>query len=189
MIDGDFEDAVNFVLAREGGFVDSPNDAGGATNFGISLRFLQSISPERLRKYGIFGDPTVDDIRLLTREKAKEIYRGEFWELADFTGIALWTLRRYVFDMAVHHGIGQAIKILQRAVWAAMGMYGAIADDGILGVKTLSKVNSLCSTTYFREKLIAAICAERAGFFRLLTEIRPKDRENLHGWLERCYTF
>ena len=33
----DFNDAIPTVLRHEGGFVDSPNDPGGATNFGVSL--------------------------------------------------------------------------------------------------------------------------------------------------------
>lgn len=188
MIDGDFEDAVNFVLAREGGFVDSPNDSGGVTNMGISLRFLQLISSDRLRKYGIFGDPTIDDIKLLTVEKVKEIYRGEFWDAANFGALGYWKLRRYVFDMAVNHGINQAIKILQRATWGAAEMYGYVQDDGILGAKTIQCVNNLCDPRLCG-MIIAAICSERAGFYRLLAQIRPKDKENLHGWLERCYTF
>jgi len=189
MNDGEFEDAVNFVLAKEGGFVNTPNDSGGATNFGISLRFLQSISQERLRKYGIFCEPTIHDIEMLTLEKAKEIYKGEFWDVTDFAAIGYWKLRRYVFDMAVNHGVNQAVKILQRATWGATEMYGLLADDGIMGKKTLARVNTMCGTPLFRDRLISSICTERAGFYRMLAEIRPKDRENLHGWLGRCYTF
>ena len=39
----DFKQAIAKVLKNEGGYVDNPNDLGGTTNFGISLRFLQSI--------------------------------------------------------------------------------------------------------------------------------------------------
>ena len=34
-----FELAIPIVLKHEGGFADNPADPGGATNFGISLRF------------------------------------------------------------------------------------------------------------------------------------------------------
>lgn len=36
-----FEDFVKVILKHEGGYVDHPNDPGGATKYGISLRFLQ----------------------------------------------------------------------------------------------------------------------------------------------------
>jgi lysozyme family protein len=36
----DFNQAVKVILQHEGGYVDNPNDPGGATNYGISLRFL-----------------------------------------------------------------------------------------------------------------------------------------------------
>ena len=65
----DFEQAINFVLKNEGGLEENPNDPGGITNHGISLRFLKSIKP----------DASEEDIRNLTVNQAKTIYYDHFW--------------------------------------------------------------------------------------------------------------
>jgi lysozyme family protein len=180
----DFSFAIDFVLKNEGGFNDSPNDTGGATNFGISLRFLRSLTVEKLRKYGIFHAPEilgVSDIQALTQDQAVKIYHDEFWTLIDFTLINSQRIANYLFDMTVMHGLNQAIKILQRATWAVY-LNPFLPDDGFYGEKTLAEVNQTNVNL-----LCIALSAERAGFVRLLAAINPKDRENLHGWLNRCY--
>jgi lysozyme family protein len=182
-----FDSAVIAVLEAEGGYSNRPSDSGGATNFGISLRFLREIPAERLRKYGIFEPLDDNTIKNLTQAQAVMIYRHEFWEAAHIDQLVDFVVAGYVLDMCVLHGIGQGIKILQRATWAAMGVYEYIEDDGIMGKQTVLVVNQICSSPLTHEDLIVALCAERAGFCRMLAEIRPKDRENLHGWLKRCY--
>ena len=62
---GGFPDAVERVLAREGGYSDNPADRGGRTNFGISS--------------GAYPDL---DVSKLTREQAKEIYKRDYWQAA-----------------------------------------------------------------------------------------------------------
>jgi lysozyme family protein len=184
-----FEDAVAYVLANEGGYVNSPADAGGATNYGISLRFLREIPVERLRKYGIFEPLNEDTIRNLTLDQARMIYRCEFWDTAMFDHIENQSICNYVFDMAVHHGIAQAIRLLQRATWAATGMFGVILDDGKLGFRTINQVMILLSDKYLASSFKASLQSERAGYCRLLAAIRSANMEDLHGWLDRCYRF
>lgn len=177
----DFEKAVSFVLENEKGFVDRPADSGGATNYGISLRFLREVPSENLRRYSVFEPVTIDSIRELTQPQAKLIYRGEFWEKAPFEDLINELICTYVFDMAVCHGITQAVKLLQRSIWAMVYTRGYPKDDGILGPKTLALVNDLGGS------LLPILVGTRASFYRLIAEKRPKDKENLDGWLNRCY--
>lgn len=180
---GNFDQAVQFVLDNEKGLELNANDPGGATNFGISLRFLRDIPGDRMRKYGIFySDLTVETIATLTVDQAKLIYKGEFWDKAPFDGLQDQSICNYVFDMAVLHGEVQAIKILQRAVWALKNQKDIIHDDGILGDVTLVVVNSCISFN-----LLCCLMSERAGFCRLLTVENPKEGVFLDGWLNRCY--
>lgn len=182
----DFAAAVAFVLHNEGGFNDDPADSGGATNFGISLRFLREVPAERLRKYGIFAPCEtlgVEHIRELTVDQARLIYRGEFWEMAPFENISVQRICNAVFDCCVLHGIVAGIKIMQRCFWAINGHPAETLDDGILGARTTEAVN-----LYHPDAIVIAFRAEHAGYCRMIAEIRPKDREFLDGWLKRCYT-
>lgn len=185
------DDAITFVLSNEGGFVDNPNDAGGTTNFGLSLRFLRQIPENRLRKCGIFLPPPpmdLKEIKDLTIDQARWIYSDEFWERTPYEKIENQSIANYVFDMAVQHGESQAIKLLQRALWAVRSQKYFVLDDGVLGEKTIVAVNLLTTTFVPLEaSLQSALMAERAGYMRLLCVENPKNKEFLDGWLNRCY--
>ena len=185
-----WKEAVEYVLAREGGFVSNDNDSGGATNFGISLRFLRSVHEDRLRRYAFFVTVeklTAKDIESLTREQAEIIYKGEFWDVARFGDIANDGVRNYVFDCTVLHGLRQGIKILQRAMWGVLRGRDLFHDDGVLGDVSIQNVNILTKDKNFLASLTTALITERAGFCRLLAAVRPKDEVFLDGWLSRCY--
>lgn len=171
--------AVEYVLSKEGGLVDNPHDPGGITNFGISLRFLKSMPIERLKTYGIFSAEPHDIIKM-TKEQAKSIYKGEFWEHSKFDNIDDQDCCDFIFDMAVNMGISPAIKCAQRACWASARKKDTIKDDGILGEETLNLIN------YYGLHLISAMRSERAGYYRLIAEDKNL-KEFLNGWLNRAY--
>ena len=176
-----FEPAVEYVLEREGGLNENPNDLGGITNFGISLRFIREISLERLRRYGIFEPITDQTIRNLAVDQAKFIYKGEFWNEAPFHEIEYQEICNYVFDMCVNLGIYQGIKLLQRAIWASMRNRYVLKDDGILGSNTISEIN-LCNGG-----LLSILIAIRACFYAQIAALNPSQKINLEGWLNRAY--
>ena len=177
-----FEHAVEYVLKHEGGLSENPNDAGGITNFGISWRFLKSLSVATLKGYGIYVDDgvTQDDVRLLSIEQAKDIYLGEFWNHSAFEKIETQDVCNYVFDMAVNMGINPSIKCAQRATWAVMRKREIIKDDGILGPKSIQMINQ-CGTV-----LLYSLRSERAGYYRIVAE-KPEQDIFLMGWLNRAY--
>lgn len=175
-----FDQAIEYVLHNEGVLSENPNDRGGITVFGISLRFLKSLSPIELKNYGIHDAVTEQTIRDLTEQQAKDILYGEFWQHARFSEIKNQEQCNYIFDMAVNSGIAQAIKCAQRACWACMKRR-ALVDDGILGDKTLMTIN-MCGFL-----LMPALRSERAGYYRLITQSNPENHVFLQGWLKRAY--
>ena len=176
----DFDIAVNFVLKNEGGLEENSKDPGGITNYGISLRFLKSTNN---LKYDFNGDGLLDEreIKELTEENAKIIYKNEFWNHAHFDKIINQSLCNYLFDMACNQGLAVAIKSCQRALWALNKQRNIVVDDGVLGDKTLDEIN------HGGMVLIPALMAERANYYRMLVLINADLKEDLDGWLNRAY--
>lgn len=114
----DFDAAFDRLLGHEGGYVNHPNDPGGETNWGITVAVA--------RANGYTGA-----MRDMPRDFAKQVYRRQYWAAVrgdDLPG----ALAFQVFDAAVNHGVGQAVKWLQSVV--------GTTQDGIIGPMTLAAV-------------------------------------------------
>lgn len=174
--------AITRTMSLEGGISERKEDPGGITSHGISLRFVNSLTPSARQAYGLYRDPAVpDDIRSLTQQQAFGILKGEFWEKAPFAKISSQELADAVFDAGVSQGIGTATKCLQRAVWAVYGDID-LGDDGIFGSNTLRWVE-MCKP----ESLLPAFRAERAWQYRNVVKDNPNLQGFLAGWLARAY--
>lgn len=111
-----FDKAFERLIGHEGGYVNDPRDPGGETKFGISKRSYPA-----------------EDIKALTLERAKAIYRRDFWGMAGCDAVPD-AMKFDLFDMAVNSGPVTAIKTLQRSA--------GVTPDGLLGPITLQALNS-----------------------------------------------
>lgn len=173
-----FQWAYTMLAHHEGGFVDHSNDPGGATNYGVSLRFL--------RQEGIDidgdGDIDADDIRSITPAKSRGIYKEKFWVPCRCDQIRSTLIAAKVFDMAVNMGQRQAYRLVQRAV-NALEYEPSLTEDGLVGVKTIEAVNSFDRDDYI---LINAIREEQADFYEGLIADKPQLEDFRLGWLRRA---
>ena len=94
---GDFQQSVAFVLQQEGGYVNNPDDTGGATNFGISQRAYPNL-----------------DIENLTREQATTIYYRDYWVPSGAENLPQ-ALALVHFDTAVNLGVHRALALLDES--------------------------------------------------------------------------
>ena len=110
-----FAACIQPILVSEGGYVDDPDDRGGATNFGITEATLASWR----------GHPiTPDDVRAMTVDEAKAIYQANYYNPAHGPDLPAG-LDLMAFDAAVNSGVGRAIMLLQAAVGTPVdGHYG-----------------------------------------------------------------
>ena len=115
-----FIPCVDFTFTQEGGFVDNPDDPGGATNLGITLTTLDDWEN---------ADLPVSAIRSLQRPLAEQIYHKNYW-LKMSCGLLPGGVDLMVFDSGINIGPGRAIEQLQDALMVDV--------DGQIGPMTLA---------------------------------------------------
>lgn len=132
----DFDTAFDRLLGNEGGYVFNPRDPGGETRWGISKRSYPN-----------------EDIANLTRERARLIYRTDFWNPLQDAPAAV---KFQVFDFAVNAGISTAIRKLQSAI--------GVADDGHWGPISAAALAGMSVTD-----VLMRFAAERLDYYRRLS--------------------
>ena len=118
-----FDEIIDIVLEHEGGYVNDPDDPGGETKYGISKKAYPD-----------------EDIKELTVERAKELYKRDYWDRYR-TGDLPDRLRHIYVDMCINMGGGRAIKILQEACNSKNS--NKIDVDGGMGPMTLKAATSV----------------------------------------------
>jgi lysozyme family protein len=167
-----FEIEIPRVLAHEGGYVNHPSDPGGETNRGITDRLDGKI--DGLVDLDGDGDGDVD-IRGLTEDQAKEVYRQRFWNRMNGDLIESQAIAGILFDGYVNMG-GTAVKIMQRLL--------SQKDDGQCGPKTVAAINAADERTLYQYYKL-----ERIKFYEDLAYRKPQLKVFLKGWLRRINSF
>jgi hypothetical protein len=156
--DAAFQACVALVLKNEGGFVDDPEDPGGATNMGITIGTLRAWR----------GQPvTVEDVRNLSQQEARAIYRANYWNPLRCDDLPLG-VDMVVFDFGVNAGIRRSAMTLQQVV--------GVAQDGIVGPETLAAV-----ARFAPAQVVDRFGAARLAFYRDLKDWPEFGK----GWTDR----
>lgn len=188
-----YASAVAAVLAREGGFVDDKADRGGATKYGISLRFLKAEGGLDLDRDGhndfdldMDGDLDAADIRKLTPANARFLYYRCFWQRLDCESLPS-PIGEMVFDQGVNGGNLAAKKLLQRAINARLGALGKVPlkVDGQIGEVTRAALRNVIVVGGIDELAEAFREAVRARY-RAIVAADPRQKRFLRGWLARA---
>ena len=173
------------IVAREGGFVDDPDDPGGATKFGVTIHTLRRLGLD-LTRDGVVNSA---DVRSLTRRQAVDIFVQHYFEKPNISLLPV-VLHASVFDMYVNAG-AQAVRTLQNLL---RDMRFDISVDGMIGPQTVQACNSAAQTdpTTLRD---AYGVARRNYYFRL-ADRRAASRKYARtqaggkgGWIKRAEEF
>lgn len=157
-----FDQAFDRLLGHEGGYVNNPKDPGGETNWGISKRSYPNV-----------------DIKNLTRDQAKKIYKADFWDALDADRLPTSVIFQ-LFDFAVNSGISTAIRKMQQAI--------GVADDGHWGpisqgvAETTSECDMLMMINALRLEFMSSLKnwpdASRGWARRIAANLKYASKDN-----------
>ena len=147
----DFDRAFDLLMESEGGYSDDSQDTGGETNFGISKRAYPK-----------------EDIRFLTLERAKELYRRDYWDAIRADDLP-YPINILIFDAAVNQGKKAAVRMLQEAL--------KIKQDGVIGKQTIKAAVAASDS----------VCAD----YLSIRAVRYANTANFgrfgRGWMKRLF--
>ena len=179
------QELADEIIRREGGYVNDPDDPGGATNFGVTIGTMKRLGLD------LDGDGriTSKDVRRLTREQAADIFIKHYFERPRIN-LLPEPLQPSVMDMYVNAG-GNAVKILQRL----LGEFGEqVTVDGALGPNTAGAVHRAFEKA--PDHFVDAYGIARRNYYYRLADKRPNSRKYARrrdggkgGWITRAEEF
>jgi len=158
-MEANFFRSLSLVLKHEGGFVDHPEDPGGATNKGITHKTYADFLERPLED--------VEELKNIPDEHVEMIYKKLYWDKVKGDelpgGVDFST-----FDWAVNSGPGRPARVLQSLVGAK--------EDGVIGPKTMARIKDTDTVV-----LLNALAKNRADYYRSLKTFDTFGK----GWLRR----
>ncbi|GAA0293222.1 holin-associated N-acetylmuramidase [Rhodovulum strictum] len=173
------------IVAREGGFVNDPDDPGGATKYGVTLGTLKSLGIDKTGD----GRITEADVRALTREDAVAIFIEHYFRRPRIHTLPA-ILHPTLFDMYVNAG-ANAVKILQR-LFNDMGQ--RVSVDGVIGPQTARAAEIAAAAA--PDHIVDAYGIARRNYYYAIADSRPASRKYARrrdggkgGWIVRAEEF
>ncbi len=157
---GEFDRALAKVLVHEGGYINHPQDPGGATNQGVTQRVYDDYRKTVGQK--------AQAVKLLTNAERDSIYRARYWALVKGDSLPAG-VSYVVFDGAVNSGVSQSVKWLQRAL--------GVPADGVIGPQTINAARAHDN----HDALVRKICDLRMAFLKALKTFKTFGK----GWTRR----
>lgn len=173
------------IVGREGGYVNDPDDPGGATNFGVTIHTMRRLGLD------LNGDGQVDarDVRALSRAQAVDIFIAYYYE-RPLIGELPAPLQPSVFDMYVNAG-ANAVRILQQLL-RDMGIN--VSVDGLLGPQSIAAAGQAMAAA--PDHLVDAYGIARRNYYFRLADRRQASRKFARtraggkgGWIKRAEAF
>ena len=174
-----------FILQWEGGYVNDPADAGGATNMGVTLSTYEAYC----KKKG-YPKPTVERLKNITKDQVLDILKTMYWDRWKADDIKSQKVANILVDWVWLSG-KYGITIPQRIL--------GVVPDGIVGEKTLAAVNSVnpdklfdaiidARINYLNDIIASSIAKYETKIGRKGTEpelMKHTNKRFLNGWVNR----
>ena len=182
-----FYKAIAFIIKKEGGYVNNPNDPGGETKYGISKRSFPN-----------------EDIKNLSLSRATELYYQKYYKplynkcfaVFEDANIELgqrWPFELVTLDSAINHGTRAASRFIQRAInkvkstttYKPLQVLAPLKIDGDIGPVTRTALLSACKAcTYNPVYMSGFMLGYRLSLYTRLA-VRKSNYGFLRGWVNR----
>lgn len=166
---------IDNLIAREGGFVNDPDDRGGATKYGITQATLTN---------WIAREASADDVKNLDKRTAHEIYYSRYYINPGINALPA-LIQPVMLDSAVNHGQKKAIKLLQDVLLCHGFDCGKI--DGKLGDRTSAAAKE--ADKQMGNDLLQSIVRRRVITYENIVRNDETQRKFLAGWVKRAESF
>lgn len=164
------KDLFQRAKLSENGFVNDPDDAGGATCIGVTINTYALYC----RKKG-YPIPTIERLKAIDYETWLAILKTTYWNRWMADEINNQSIAEYLVDWTWNSG-SHGIKIPQCIL--------KVTVDGFVGPKTIAAVNSAD-----QKKFHAALVRERILFLQGIVRRTPSQEKFLDGWINRAESF
>ena len=184
-LDKDIIAQAQDIVKREGGYVNDPDDSGGATNHGVSLAHARAQG----KAFDIDhdGDVDADDIRLVTPEMATVDFLMCFFIDPQLNKLPK-AIQFCAFDHSVNGGPSAAIRLVQRAV-NSLNLQGMrLVEDGRFGPNTML-TTMRADDAVGDNALLNALVETRLQEYRNIVARKPETGKFLKGWTARAELF
>lgn len=179
------KDIAEEIVAREGGYVNDPDDPGGATNHGVTIHTMRRLGLDLTGD----GKVTAADVQRLTRAEAVGVFIEHYHKRPGIGGLPE-ALQASVFDMYVNAG-ANAVTVLQRLL-TDMGF--ACDADGAIGPATIRAAQMAQDAA--PSHLADAYAIARRNYYYAIADARPASRKYARrrdggkgGWIARAEGF
>ncbi len=173
------------IVRREGGYVNDPDDPGGATKYGVTIHTMRRLGLDLTQD----GRVDAHDVKALSEGEAVEIFKAHYFKKPRI-GELPEPLQASVFDMYVNSG-ANAVKILQNLL-AKFGH--SVAVDGGIGPKTIEATFAVHAIA--PRHLRDAYGIARRDYYYALADRRVASRKYARtrnggkgGWIKRAEEF
>ena len=179
------EDLAREIVDREGGYVNDPDDPGGATKHGVTIGTMRRLGQDLDGD----GDVTAEDVKRLDRDRAAAIFVEHYFARPRIARLPQ-PLHATLFDMYVNSG-ANAVKILQRL----LGEMGEpVTVDGVIGPQTIAATDRAHAKA--PDHIVDAYGIARRNYYYALADRRPSSRKYARrrdggkgGWIVRAEEF
>ena len=163
----DYTKLIPIIKKWEGGYSNNPLDKGGCTNKGVTISTY---------RYYYGRSKTCSDLRKMTDDQWNYIFKKGYWDRYKADSINNQSIANLCVDWLWTSGV-YGIKYVQRIL--------GVADDGIVGSKTIAAINGYPS----QKDLFGKIWARRKKHFDDIVKKNPKQKVFLNGWYNRLNAF